>query len=116
MSVFAASCKPTLGYWNVRGLGSQIRYLLRHCEVEFEEELFEQTFDDNAEGYDRWNRDDWMKRKSELQVQMEFPNLPFFLDGDVKLVQASAIQRYICHKWKPELLCRTPIEAGTAHL
>jgi len=104
--------KPVLGYWSVRGLGAQIRYILKHCQVDFEEELFPQTFDENAEGYDRWNRDEWMKRKFELGL--DFPNLPFFIDGDVKLVQASAIQRYICHKWKPELLGRTPTEVGYA--
>lgn len=47
---------------------------------------------------------------------MPFPNLPYFLDGDVKLAQASAIQRYICHKWKPELLGRTPAEAGWVYV
>lgn len=25
--------KPTLGYWNIRGLGAQIRYLLHFCGV-----------------------------------------------------------------------------------
>lgn len=103
--------KPVLGYWNVRGLGAQLRYLLKYCNVDFTEELFDQTFDDDATGYDRWNRDEWMKRKFELGLA--FPNLPFFIDGDVRLVQASAIQRYICHKWKPDLLGHTPVEAGT---
>jgi hypothetical protein len=45
--------KVVLGYWNVRGLGAQLRYMLKHCDAEFEEELFNQTFDDNAEGYER---------------------------------------------------------------
>ena len=97
----------------MRGLGAQIRYLLKYCQVDFAEELFPQTFDDSAEGYDRWNRDEYLARKAELVAAgMPFPNLPYFLDGEVKLAQASAIQRYICHKWKPELLGKTPEEAG----
>jgi len=110
------SSLPTLGYWSVRGLGAQIRYLLKHCQVEFREELFPQTFDDSAEGYDRWNRKEWMEHKQKLITEMSFPfpNLPYFIDGDVKLSQTSAIQRYICHKWNPDLLGRTPAEAGNA--
>ena len=63
-------------------------------------------------GYERWNRDEWMGVK--FTKGLPFPNLPYFIDGDVKLTQSSAIQRYICSKWKPELLGRTPAEAGNA--
>lgn len=27
--------KPVLGYWNIRGLGAQIRYLLHYLGVDF---------------------------------------------------------------------------------
>eukprot|EP01104_Vermistella_antarctica_P019749 TRINITY_DN7947_c0_g1_i1.p1 TRINITY_DN7947_c0_g1~~TRINITY_DN7947_c0_g1_i1.p1 ORF type:complete len:247 (+),score=63.72 TRINITY_DN7947_c0_g1_i1:25-741(+) len=104
--------RPVLGYWSVRGLGAQLRYMLKYMEVDFDEELFPQTFDDSAEGYDRWSRKEWMAVK--FTKGMDFPNLPYFLDGDVKLTQASAIQRYICTKWKPELLGTTPAEVGRA--
>jgi hypothetical protein len=50
---FLNMSKVVIGYWNVRGLGAQLRYMLKHCDAEFEEELFNQTFDDNAEGYER---------------------------------------------------------------
>jgi hypothetical protein len=29
--------KPILGYWNIRGLGAPLRYLLIFCGVEFED-------------------------------------------------------------------------------
>ena len=32
--------KPTLGYWNIRGLAQQIRYLFSHLNVEFDEKLY----------------------------------------------------------------------------
>mmetsp|Transcript_51935 Transcript_51935/g.127503 ORF Transcript_51935/g.127503 Transcript_51935/m.127503 type:complete len:258 (+) Transcript_51935:21-794(+) len=106
------AAKPVLGYWNVRGLGAQLRYMLRYCEVDFEQELYNQTFDDGAEGYDRWNRDEWFSVK--FTKGLDFPNLPYFIDGDVRLTQSSAIARYICAKWRPELAGRTPADVGAA--
>ncbi len=32
--------KPTLGYWNIRGLGAQIRYLFYYLGIEFEDKLY----------------------------------------------------------------------------
>lgn len=32
--------KPTLGYWNIRGLGAPLRYLLYYCGVDFEDKLY----------------------------------------------------------------------------
>ena len=31
-------------------------------------------------------------------VRLDFPNLPYFIDGDVKLSQSNAILRYIARK------------------
>jgi len=104
--------KPTLGYWNVRGLGAQLRYMLRYCGVDFEQELYDQVFDDAAEGYERWNRDEWFSVK--FKKGLDFPNLPYFIDGDVRLTQSSAIARYICAKYKPDLAGSNPAEVGAA--
>ena len=35
---------------------------------------------------------------------MGLPNLPYFIDGEVKVSETMAIMRYICGKYKPELL------------
>jgi hypothetical protein len=50
--------KVVLGYWNVFGVGSQaqLRYMLKYCNVEFEEQLFGAAFEDGAEGYERYER------------------------------------------------------------
>ena len=37
-------------------------------------------------------------------MPLDFPNLPYFIDGEVKLTENLAILEYICSKWKPELL------------
>jgi glutathione S-transferase len=111
-TIAKTAAKPILGYWSVRGLGAQIRYMLAYANVDHAEELYAQTFDESAVGYERWNRDEWFSVK--FTKGLAFPNLPYFLDGDVKLVQASAIQRYVCTKWCPELLGKTPADAGRA--
>jgi hypothetical protein len=33
---------PTLGYWNIRGLGASIRYILTFLNVPFENKLYNQ--------------------------------------------------------------------------
>ena len=33
--------KPILGYWNIRGLSSNIRYQLAYCKVDYENVFYE---------------------------------------------------------------------------
>jgi glutathione S-transferase len=47
---------------------------------------------------------------------MEYPNLPYLIDGDVKLTETLAIMKYVCKKWKPELLGRTAAEVGRVNM
>jgi glutathione S-transferase len=39
---------------------------------------------------------------------LDFPNIPYLMDGDFKLSESLAIHRYIADKWKPELLGTDP--------
>merc|ERR1712151_1246125 len=45
---------------------------------------------------------------------MQFPNLPYYIDGDVKHSESIAIMRSICRKYKPEYLGRNEVEASKA--
>jgi glutathione S-transferase len=92
--------KPTLGYWKIRGLAQQIRYLLSYVKVEWNEVNYEAY--PNADG--TWDRTEWTNVKSTVGDKMAFPNLPYFFDGDLKLSETNAIMRHICRKHKPELL------------
>ena len=42
------------------------------------------------------------------RLGLEFPNLPYFLDGDVSFTETIAIHKYIAGKWGPQLLGRDP--------
>ncbi|XP_064488126.1 glutathione S-transferase-like [Ornithodoros turicata] len=81
---------PVLGYWDLRGLAQPIRYLLAHAGVEYEDKRYSNGSAPN------WNRDEWLAEKYNLGL--DFPNLPYYVDGDVKLTQSLAILKYLGRK------------------
>ena len=44
------------------------------------------------------------------------PNLPYLIDEEVKLTETVAIAKYICAKWKPELLMADPVHFSNAEM
>ena len=42
MTMAPTTEKPTLGYWNIRGLGSQIRYEMVYLGIDYDEHQYEQ--------------------------------------------------------------------------
>ncbi|XP_067683085.1 glutathione S-transferase Mu 5-like [Haliotis asinina] len=81
---------PTLGYWAIRGLAQPIRLLLTYGGEEFEDVQYVQG---DAPDY---SRESWTKVKHTLGLPI--PNLPYYIDGDIKLTQSNAILRYIARK------------------
>ncbi|XP_053310301.1 glutathione S-transferase Mu 5-like [Spea bombifrons] len=79
-----------LGYWDIRGLAHAIRLLLEYTETPYEDKLY---VTGDAPDYDR---SQWLDGKETLGL--DFPNLPYLLDGDVKLTQSNTILRYIASK------------------
>lgn len=83
--------KVKLAYWGIRGLAQTCRHLLAYSGVPFENF----TYTDG----DKWFKED------KLHLGLDFPNLPYLVDGEYNLTESSAIQRYIIRKWgKAELL------------
>ena len=82
--------KPILGYWDARGLGQAIRLLLTYAGVDFIDKRYHYgqppTFD----------RSDWLNEK--FQLGLDFPNLPYYIDGDIKLTQTLAILRHLARR------------------
>ncbi|XP_073398548.1 glutathione S-transferase Mu 4-like [Dendrobates tinctorius] len=79
-----------LGYWDIRGLGHAIRLLLEYTGTLYEEKRYvEGDAPDNE-------RSQWTDEKETLGL--DFPNLPYLLDGDIKLTQSNTILQYIGRK------------------
>jgi len=77
--------KLVLGYWDIHGLASPIRFLLEIAGVDYEEKRF-----------DIVDRDSWIAKKDSLGFV--YPNLPYIIDGDVKMTEHLPIMRYIARK------------------
>ena len=78
-----------LGYWALRGLGEPSRLLLRYKGVEWKDAAISST----DEGAGKW----FSETKESLGL--DFPNLPYLIDGDVKLTESLAILRYLGRKF-----------------
>ena len=70
------------------------RYMLNYAGVDYEERSY--PLDGQL----------WKAEKETIGVP--FSNLPYIIDGEHKLSESFAVQQYICHKYKPELLGSTP--------
>ncbi|CAL1275173.1 unnamed protein product [Larinioides sclopetarius] len=77
--------KPILRYWDLRFLAEPIRYLLHYKKVDFE---------DRRSSYDKVA---WQVEK--IDLGLDFPMLPYYMDEDVKLSQSIAILRYLARKY-----------------
>jgi len=81
---------PTLGYWAIRGLAEPLRYMLHYTGTTFEDKQY--TLGDAP----TFSKDEWLADKDNLGL--EFPNLPYYIDGDLKLTESSAISGHIARK------------------
>ncbi|XP_062522388.1 glutathione S-transferase Mu 4-like [Corticium candelabrum] len=81
-----------LGYWDLRGLCQPIRLLLAYKGEQFEEKRYEVK---DAEKRKEWQEKDKLK----TGLDLPFPNLPYLIDGDRKLVQSQAILYYLGRKY-----------------
>jgi len=82
--------KIVLAYWDIRGLAQPARMLLGYLGEDFEDKMF---VCGEAPDYDR---SCWTEVKETLGF--DFPNLPYLIDGDVKVTQSNAIMRYLGRK------------------
>uniref|UniRef100_A0A8C0SN11 Glutathione S-transferase n=1 Tax=Canis lupus familiaris TaxID=9615 RepID=A0A8C0SN11_CANLF len=78
------------GYWDIRGLAHAVRLLLEYTDSHYEEKKY--TMGD-APDYDR---SQWLNEK--FKLGLDFPNLPYLIDGAHKITQSNAILRYIARK------------------
>lgn len=85
-----SSNKPVFGYWGIRGLASPIRYLLEYANVDYVDKQY------TAGPAPTFDRKQWLDEK--FTLGLDFPNLPYYIDGDVKLSQSLVIMRHLARK------------------
>jgi len=74
-----------LCYWDLRGLGEPIRLMLEYIGADYENQH-------------PTSPADWFAKKHHLNLK--YPNLPYLVDGDVRISQSNAIMRYLSRKYK----------------
>nr|XP_027205212.1 glutathione S-transferase [Dermatophagoides pteronyssinus] len=84
--------QPILGYWDIRGYAQPIRLLLTYSGVDFVDKRYQIG---PAPDFDR---SQWLNEK--FNLGLDFPNLPYYIDGDMKMTQTFAILRYLGRKYK----------------
>ncbi|CAF1085501.1 unnamed protein product, partial [Didymodactylos carnosus] len=75
-----------LGYWNIRGLVEPSRMILHYTKTPFTNQTYALQDGPHYAG-------EWLKRIN------PFPNLPYLIDGDIKLTQSNVILRYLGRKF-----------------
>jgi len=77
-------------YWKTRSLGQPVRLILGYGKVDFEDRMY--VVDDTPP----FSRSSWYDVKH--TIGLDFPNLPYLIDGEVKITQSNAILRYLARK------------------
>jgi len=87
-----ASLKPTLTYWNGRGLCEQVRFMLAACGVEYEEKV------PGLDGVTYLSENAHLEHLRQ-QGYLLFNQVPLLCIDGLKLVQSRAIVRYLANKY-----------------
>ena len=95
-----AQARPQFGYWAIRAgaRGNINRHILHYAGVDFEDKMY------------TLGEPEWPAFKT--SGVLEFPNLPYIIDGDVKITEHKAVTAYICEKWAPQLMGANHAEKG----
>lgn len=79
-----------LGYWDIRGLAEPARAMLAYGGVDFEDKRYK------CGDVPPYDRSVWLDVK--FTLGLDFPNLPYMMDGDIKITESWAIYRHIARK------------------
>lgn len=85
-----SSAKPLLVYWDIRALAEPIRLLLHFARVDFEDRRI--PFGEMGPSL----LEPWMSQK--YSQGLDFPNLPYYVEGNLKISQSSAILQHLARK------------------
>ena len=78
-----------IAYWNARALIQPIKMILEHVNVPYTVTI------PKCGPAPFFSKDPWLKQKHELLPDYDFPNLPYFDDGERKLTHYWSIMEYL---------------------
>jgi hypothetical protein len=104
----------TLGYWAIHGLGHPIRLVLHYTKTPFTDKMYQRG------GPPDFSPEVWLCEKETLGLgnsahffflffftcNLDFPNLPYLFDSDLKITQSKTILYYLGRKF--HLIGTTP--------
>ena len=102
------SKKLTLAYWDARGKAAPLHYLLAYCEVDYNNKVYIRG------PAPEFSKSDWSDDRA--NVNLDFPNLPYIIDGEFKMTESKAIMKYIAKKYDESLLGTNPEEVARADM
>jgi len=73
--------KPRFGYWPVQARGNACRMALHYLAIDYQDDVLGANWGD-----------------LKFNLGLDFPNLPYYCDGDVNITQSTSILRYIGKK------------------
>uniref|UniRef100_H2ZQB3 glutathione transferase n=1 Tax=Ciona savignyi TaxID=51511 RepID=H2ZQB3_CIOSA len=82
--------KIRLGYWDIRGRGQSIRLMLEYLGLDYDEIRYPRG---DAPEFDC---SIWLADK--FKLGMDFPNLPYLIDGDTRITESWAIMKHLGYK------------------
>lgn len=101
---------PRYGYWAIQGRGNACRMALAFVGEEYQDDVY--NFDAQAGATNHWPSNkviflflaeillscSKMFCLFQFNLGLAFPNLPYYIDGSVKLTQSNAILRHVTRK------------------
>jgi len=84
--------RAVLGYWKIRGLAEPIRLMLEYTKTPYVNKYYEQA------GPPDYSRESWLKDKADPKLGLDFPNLPYYFEGSLRITQSLAILRHLARK------------------
>nr|CAB3251159.1 glutathione S-transferase Mu 3-like [Phallusia mammillata] len=79
--------KLCVAYWDIRGLAEPIRLMLEWASVEYEDKRYK------CQMVPPYDRSAWNDVKP--TIGLDFPNLPYLIDGKVMITESWAIMKHI---------------------
>lgn len=85
--------------------------MFAYLGVDFEDVKYGVTLDQDMGS---WDRSQWTDVK--FTLGLEYPNLPYLIDGESRVTETAAIMKYVAKKWDSSLLGKTAAETARAEM